>query len=703
MVHIWGLHIADIAIIIIFLLVMLWMGKIAARKMRGTGEDFYLAGRNLGKFYQFFLNFGCSTNADQAVAVSREIYRQGIGGMWIQYLVLFLTPFYWFSTYFFRRVRLTTIGDFFEERFKSKSLAASFAVFILLVSLLGVGISYMVATKTMVAMTPKPVEKCTAEERLSIEQFEEYQGFKSRLDQGLSQQEKARYEELNEKNKKGELHSFVSYINPLLFYFIFSVIVAIYTMMGGFRAAVFTDTVQGFLIIIFSVLLIPLGLSKIGGFSGLHASVADYMFELFGSVTIGEYAWYTIAAMVLSNLASIIAVAPGMQTAGSAKDEMTARFGMITGMFFKRFLMIFWALAGLLAIGLYAGRLHDPDLIWGFMAKDLLFPGGIGLMLVGILAANMSTQSASAVSYSALFIRNLYQPLKPNKPETHYLAIGRMAIAAMLLAGIGIALFINNLLVLFQYAISIPAIFGASIWLGFVWRRLTKSAVFIQVVICLIIYAVIPNLFPSLSWTKYHQALLLETRARTVTITTKALTDDVKEGRAERIGQLIKKKHIVEPTGVFFEKVARINPSDPASAKMGLGRFHAETWVLSCFGIDFSKFSKSQLVATRFLFDAAFPFLLLFVLSFVTKPVPKPDLDRFFARMHTPVQKTEEEERKALEESYRNPKRFEKDKLFPGTNWEILKPTRMDFLGFGGSWILVGIIILLLWLMVSIK
>ncbi len=700
--HIWGLHILDIAIVFLYILIILWMGKLAAQKTSDS-SDFYLAGRKLGKFYQFFLNFGCSTNADQAVAVSREIYRQGIGGMWIQYLVLFLTPFYWFSTYFFRRVRLTTIGDFFTERFRSKSLGASFAVFILLVSLLGVGISYMVAAKTMVAMTPKPIEKCTPEERLSIEQFEEYQGLKSRLDQGLSQQEKTRYEELNEKNKKGELHSFVSYTNPLLFYLIFSVIVSIYTMMGGFRAAALTDTVQGFLIVIFSVLLIPLGLSKIGGFSGLHASVADYMFELFGSVTIGEYAWYTIVAMVLSNLASIIAVAPGMQTAGSAKDEMTARFGMITGMFFKRFLMIFWALAGLLAIGLYAGRLHDPDLIWGFMTKDLLFPGGIGLMLVGIFAANMSTQSASAVSYSALFIKNLYQPLKPNKPEMHYLLIGRIAIAAMLLAGIGIALFINNLLVLFQYAISIPAIFGASIWLGFVWRRLTKPAVFIQVIICLIIYAVIPNLFQTLSWTKYHQAFLLETRARTVTITTKALTEDVKEGRAERVGQPIKKQHIVEPAGVFFEKVARTNPSDPASPKIGLGRFHAEIWVLSWFRIDFSKFSKSQLVATRFLFDAAFPFLLLFILSFVTKSVPKPYLDRFFARMHTPVQKTEEEERKALEESYRNPGRFEKDKLFPGSNWEILKPTRMDFLGFGGSWLLVGVIILLLWLMVSIK
>ena len=88
-----------------------------------------MAGRKLGKFYQFFLNFGCSTNADQAVAVSREIYRQGIGGMWIQYLVLFLTPFSWFSTFFFRRIRLTTIGDYFTERFKSKSLGGSYAVF----------------------------------------------------------------------------------------------------------------------------------------------------------------------------------------------------------------------------------------------------------------------------------------------------------------------------------------------------------------------------------------------------------------------------------------------------------------------------------------------------------------------------------------------------------------------------------------------
>jgi len=40
--------------------------------------------------------------------------------------------------------------------------------------------------------------------------------------------------------------------------------------------------------------------------------------------------------------------------------------------------------------------------------------------------------------------------------------------------------------------------------------------------------------------------------------------------------------------GVFFDKVALTNPKDPTSAKVGLGRFHAEIWALSWFGIDFT-------------------------------------------------------------------------------------------------------------------
>ena len=533
--------------------------------------------------------------------------------------------------------------------------------------------------------------------------FEEYKVLEKKIEEGLSLEEQTRYDELHERNKKGELKSFVSYIDEVLFYFMYAVIVGIYTMMGGFLAAAITDAIQGVLIITFSFILIPIALSKIGGFAGLHASVPDYMFSLFGSATMSEYAWYTIFAMVLANLVSIVASAPMMATAGSAKDENTARFGMIGGMFFKRFLMIFWALAGLLAIGLYAGQLHDPDQIWGFMTYKLLFPGAIGLMLAGILAANMSTLDAGSVTNAALFIRNIYQPFVKDKSERHYINVGRVIIAITLLGGIGTALFIGNLLDLFKYFISIPAIFGAPIWLGFVWRRLTKWAVIIQVFICFIIYAILPNLFQTIDAVKYNDALLLETQPKVVTINTGALNEDVEAGRAQKVGEAIEKEHTIKSAAVFFENVALIDPKDPNSGKVGIGRFNAEIWVLSWFGIDFTKFTKAQLVMTRFLFNALFPFVLLFIISFFTPLAPKEDLDRFYGKIHTPVQKTPEEEEQALEHAYKHPEKFEKDKIFPGTKWEILKPSWQDVWGFGGSWLLVLLMLFLLWVMVSIK
>jgi SSS family solute:Na+ symporter len=701
--HLWGLHVIDAGIIALYVAAVVWIGLKVGRASEGM-DDFFLAGRTLGKLYQFFLNFGCSTNADQAVAVSREVYRQGIGGMWIQSLVLFLTPFYWFSTMFFRRVRLTTIGDFYAERFGSPFLAAAYAVFTLALSaFIGGGIGMLVAGKTMVAMTPKAIEQCTPAERASIEEFQEYRELESTRPAGLTPAQEARWDVLRHKQQRGELRSFVSHVNPVWFFFIYALVVGAYTMVGGFRAAAITDGIQGVLIIIFSVILVPVGLARLGGFEGLHAAVPAHMFELFGSASLSDYAWYTVLAMVLANLVSIIAVVSGMQTAGSARNEFTARIGMIGGMFAKRLLMLCWALAGLVAIGLYAGKLHDPDLIWGVMTRDLLPPGAVGLMLVGVLAANMSTLDASAVSHAALFIRNLYRPLVPGRSDGHYMAVGRAVIAVTLAGAILVAMTAENLLELFQYIISVPAIFGASIWLGFVWRRVTRWAVVWQVAICILLYAAIPTAFQGIDAARRHPAWLLETAPRLVSSTAPASRDDVEAGRASRAGEPIARSQTVPPTGVFFEKVVPVDPGNPNSLKEGRGRFHAELWVISWFGIDFTTWTKPQLVAARFYFDALFPFLALVVFSWFTRPEPEDALDRFFAKMHTPVQPTREAELAALEAACANPRQFDAEKVFRGRNWEILKPARSDYIGFFGTWALVGVVILLLWAMVTIR
>ena len=697
----FGLHILDVAVIVVYIVVILWLGKRAGRDTRNT-NDFFISGRRLGKFYQFFLNFGNSTDVNQAAGVSREIYRQGLGGMWIQYLVLFITPFYWFTTMLFRRSRLITIGDYFTERFASRFLGGAFAAFALTMAVIGGGASYMVAGKTMMALTPKPEGEYTSAERLAVERFREYRELESHRDEGFSVEQRARFDELHERYKRGELRAFISYVRPLTFYVIYALIVATYTVLGGFTAAAITDAIQGVLIIAFSIMLIPIGLKRVGGFEGLHATVPDYLFELFGSTSTSEYAWYTILAMIVANLVSIVAVAPMMATAGSAKDEWTARVGMLGGMFFKRFIMLLWALAGLLAIALFGGALDDPDHIWGYMTRELLFPGAIGLMFAGIMAANMSSLDATSVTNSALFIRNLYQPLRPAKSERHYMNVGRVVIVLLLGAGVVTALHVDSLLSLYKYFIALPAVFGAAIWLGFTWRRLTRLAVIVQVVVCFAVFAVIPNLFQHIDAVTAKPSFLVETQPREVLVVTGALAEDVEAGLADAVGQPIRRPYHTPPTGIFFEHVVRRDPSDPESPRVGAGRFNAEVWVLSWFGLDFSGCTKAQLEAIRFGFDAIVPFILLVVLSYVTPRVPKRCLDAFYARIHTPVQRTPEQDAAAVELATQQPGMHDSQKLFPGSDWEILRPGRADWLGFGGSWAIVGVILLLLWLLATI-
>ena len=152
----------------------------------------------------------------------------------------------------------------------------------------------------------------------------------------------------------------------------------------------------------------------------------------------------------------------------------------------------------------------------------------------------------------------------------------------------------------------------------------------------------------------------------------------------------------------YFNRIARENPDDPNSRLIGFGRFNAELWILSLVGIDFSDFSKAQLVAVRFLFDGLFPFILLLVLSYFTRPASKKRLDYFFAKIHTPVQLTPEEDIITIKENAKNISKFDSRKLFPRTQWEFHKPQKMDYIGFFGTWVLVGIILVLLWLMVNV-
>jgi SSS family solute:Na+ symporter len=247
-----------------------------------------------------------------------------------------------------------------------------------------------------------------------------------------------------------------------------------------------------------------------------------------------------------------------------------------------------------------------------------------------------------------------------------------------------------------------PAIFGAPIWLGFMWRRLTKTSVAIQIFVSFLIIVIIPNIFQSWETPRTYEGFLKQTNEKQIVVTTKALQEDVDAGEAVQVGQMIEKDRVLPSYPIFYEDVARENPDDPNSRLMGFGRFHAEVWLLSLVGIDFSNFNKAQLNTVRFMFDALFPILFLIVVSYLTKPVKKDLLDYFYAKVHTPVQPEPEADLALVQKNAANMEKFESRKLFPKTQWEFHKPMKMDYIGFFGTWVLVGVVILVMWIFMNI-
>jgi Na+/proline symporter len=695
-VQVWGLHIIDLIILISFLALILGIGVRVSRGVKQE-SDFYLGGRKLGKTLQFFLNFGNSTDSNGAVVMASEVFRQGVGGVWLSLQTLFITPFFWFTQPWYRRARVITMADLFIDRFNSKAVASAYAAFNILVALLLLGAGNLGSFKVTEAMVTKPESAYSDADWDRVNGFREHQQLKAQEKlSALPPEQAKRLDELDNRDKRGELASFISYVKPIPFYVTYCFIVAVYIMLGGLKAAAITDAIQGILILLMSILIIPLGLKKVGGFAGLHHAIPSSTFQLVGTAASSEYAWYSIAAITLGSLIQILGLSHNMSSGGSAINENAARFGMISGGFTKRIVLISWMFCGLLGIAILSGSLSDPDKAWGSLSKQLLGPGLMGLMLSGMLLGHMPSVGLSSVAVSGLVTRNIYEPLFPGKSPEHYLRIGQAFIGIVLAVSIVIAFLASGLASLFKTMITFNIFFGAVVLLMFFWRRLTVPAILISLVIWVLLIGVLPILVTNLPSLRQHPSLTLRTEARQVEIAAPATTQDVAAGRATAINQTISKRHTVPPVGCFFEQVARINPKDPTSAYEGIGRFLTENYILHLLGVPIQKLSPAGVVTSRWLFDSVLPFVCLITFSLFTRPSAPELAPGFYAKMKTPVAPTREEDRREVELSYEHPARFDHLKVLPRSQWEFTRWSAADYMGFGGCWAIVGLILLLL-------
>jgi hypothetical protein len=124
---------------------------------------------------------------------------------------------------------------------------------------------------------------------------------------------------------------------------------------------------------------------------------------------------------------------------------------------------------------------------------------------------------------------------------------------------------------------------------------------------------------------------------------------------------------------MYFDRVVHQDPFDLSSPLVGGGRFNLEAWTLSKAGLNLAHMTGRDLQSVQFFFAAIFPFIVLAIASLLTRPPPQDKVDWFFGKMKTPVGATPELEAATMEETRRNPHRFNQTKLFPRSSWEWTK------------------------------
>ena len=699
----------DYVVLIGYFFVMAAIGAWALRRTKRQ-EDYFMGGRSFGKLLQTFAAFGAGTGAQDPILVGRTTWTSGLTGIWSVLMWLFVTPVYWITGVWYRRMRNLTLGDFFVERYESPAMGVAYTCFALAfccmyLSTMFTGISAVAAA--MFGVTT--VELFGAQVPLQM--------------------------------------VFVPTV---------AIFVVIYGTLGGLTAAYWTDLIQGLCIIVLSVLLIPFGLNalveKFGnpesqtmfdGFRILHERLPESYFEVLGGPRAGEFPLHYIISLSLLAVVGIVVQPHFIVTGGgSAKTESNARIGLVTGNFLKRLCTVGWALTGLIILALLADSVEIAevkDRAWGVASRELLGTaklGLVGLMLACLIAALMSTADTMMLVCSALVVHNVYAPFfNPNATERTYVNTGRIVGLIVVAGSAFAALAISDVLKQYTMALELPIVFAAPFWIGMYWRRSGKLAAWGTIVFAFVAFFVAPVMLPKL-WPALREdprfTIATNRVSRTISRQATAVDVDRRTGweaahrealknpdEAEQksllaklgpappeavVGELFQEKlPSLGGTAVFwrgglkpaeggkptYETVSDSSEGNERTVverrvgkSVGQGSFNLDFVLYQWMGVDFSGLSPAMLKTMRLPPRLIAPFVVLLALSWLTPRNSKAALDRFYVKMKTEVKPEAEEDQREMEASYEAPDRFDQLKLFPKSEWEFTKPSYFDVIGF---------------------
>ena len=269
------------------------------------------------------------------------------------------------------------------------------------------------------------------------------------------------------------------------------VFTGIYTVIGGMKAVIYTETLQAIILILGSIIITYLGLQEVGGWAELRNTVIavspdhfnmwrpisdpDFPWTglLFGGTIVGVWYWCTDQYIVQRTLA--------------ANNIKIGRRGAIFGAYLKLLPIFIFLIPGIIAFALSIQNpevfsVEKADRAFPMLVKTLLPVGLKGLVAGGLMAALMSSLASVFNSCSTIFTIDIYKKLKPNESEKKLLNIGKLATTVIVILGIIWIPIMEKIGggVMYQYLQNVQSYIAppvaAVFILGIVWKRVNSKA-----------------------------------------------------------------------------------------------------------------------------------------------------------------------------------------------------------------------------------
>lgn len=261
-----------------------------------------------------------------------------------------------------------------------------------------------------------------------------------------------------------------------------SSIVVVYTASGGYLAVTYTDWVQFFLLLLGVLVIgVPVAIMHAGMPADLAMALPESFFDM------GAWGWSTILALIFSMGMSFFVAMDSFTRCFAAKNPKVARNGALLAVLFILPIAVASAWLGMAAAVLFPDVANSNEILTTFVVE--LFPTGLrGLVLVGILAAVMSTADICILTVSANLTQDVYHRyINPDMSHQRMLRLGMVASAVVGVLAMLMAWKMQDIIgiLLLGFTINGAALFLPTM-IGMYAKRVDTSAAFWSILLSLI-------------------------------------------------------------------------------------------------------------------------------------------------------------------------------------------------------------------------